>query len=69
MSYCDMLFRLIKDWPEQDYTICALAARYYIGADSVEDLELLVTGGEWTRSLLTRSALKAILIQKEHYDS
>jgi len=37
-SYTDILFRLLADWPEQGFTVKAMAARFYVGADTEADL-------------------------------
>jgi len=37
--YLDMIVRLVKDWPEAPPQVRALAARFYIGADTQADLE------------------------------
>ena len=37
-SYTDILYRLLTDWPEQSFTVKAMAARFYIGADTEADL-------------------------------
>ena len=39
MKYTDMLFKVIKDHPDWSPKVHVLAARYYLGDESDEDME------------------------------
>lgn len=67
--FLQMLNRLRADWPEQRRAVHVLAARYYIGADTREDLErqgrpLVGWSG---KSPLTSAEVSAIIEARDKY--
>lgn len=41
LTYTEMLSQLNQTWREQPHAVRAIAARYYIGAESIESLRAL----------------------------
>jgi hypothetical protein len=68
-SYTDILFQLLLSWPEQSYAVKALAARYYVGADTEADLRRIASHefGWGRKPPLTNSEVDAIISQRELY--
>jgi hypothetical protein len=68
-TYTDILFRLLADWPEQRYSVKALAARFYVGADTEDDLRRLAKPlhGWSGKPPLTIAEVDAIVEAKGQY--
>lgn len=68
-SYTDILFRLLADWPEQRFTVKALAARFYVGSDTEADLRRLAKPlhGWSGKPALSTSEVDGIVAAKDSY--
>lgn len=68
-SYTDILFRLLAAWPEARYTVKAMAARFYVGADTEEDLRRHTKPlhGWSGKPVLTEREADAIILVKVDY--
>jgi hypothetical protein len=61
LTYTEMMSHLEQTWREQPRTVRAIAARYYIGAESMESLRAMAT----ERPCTSRFNLPPVLTERQ----